>query len=81
MPRFRRAIDERRIDLERTAEGGDGGGEVVLLEARDADVVGAVGVFAGGRSAPGSEDRRDCPQFERGFDWLELEVPKPTLEE
>ena len=39
---------QRRIDLERTAEGGDGGGEVVLFEARDADVVGAVGVLAGG---------------------------------
>jgi hypothetical protein len=40
------------IDLERAPEGGSGGGEVVLLEAGDADVVGAVGVFADG-DAPG----------------------------
>ena len=58
---------QRRIDLERAAEGGDGGGEVVLLEARDADVVGAVGVLAGGT-------------VRRLGDWLDARsCPRPTL--
>ena len=64
---------QRRIDLEGAAEGRDGGGEVVLLEARNADVVGPVGVLPGGqggalvviarhRKPPARHSRRTRPR-------------------
>jgi hypothetical protein len=49
---------ERRIDRQRAAEAGGGLGVVVLLEQRDADVVGAVGILARGRAFSGAPGRR-----------------------
>ena len=71
---------ERGIDLERAAEALGGVGVVVLLEQRDADVVGAVGVLprrggrgrgslSGAQADAGSEARRQRGREQKHESW------------